>query len=139
MNLEEEGIYGKSSRKKDITHNHNPLGLKLTTLPEEKICPMCDIKADIVFPINDVLLCLPCAEKMAERTDTKVSYKLYTNLKPEGQCAKCGIEVVVGVKASFHICHSCTVKLGKMEQARKMKEAANARKILDKYGIRKVI
>ena len=117
----------------------NPLGIRLTTLPEEKMCGLCDVKADIVFPINDVLLCLPCAEKLAERTDIEVHYKLYQNLKPEGVCAKCGIEVVVGVKASFHICNKCTRYLGKMEQARRVKEAAMARKILGGYDVRKVI
>lgn len=123
-----------------IERDNNPLNIKMTQLPEEKMCGLCDTKADILFPITDVLLCLPCAEALAERTDIPpVSYKLYQNLKPEGFCAKCGADVVIGVKANFHICHKCTEKLGKVERARRIKEVAQARKILSGYDVHKVI
>ncbi len=114
----------------------NPLHLKLKTLPEEQICGLCDRKVDILFPINDVLLCLPCAEYLAERTDIPpVHYKLYQDVIGRNHCARCGRPVVIGVKASFHICHDCTVKLAKVEQGIRAQEAANARKIAEKYDI----
>ena len=131
-----KGRYGEGS---EVTRDQNPLGLKLTQLPEEKMCALCHSKADVIFPITDMVLCFKHANIMAEYKDVKVVFYPYSDLRGVGHCAVCGEQVVMGVKANTHICNKCTRELGRKEQAWRIKDAAHARKPVKSFKPRKVL
>ena len=126
----ERGAYGTGKIFRGDWKDYNPLGLKRQEFPQEQVCPFCGTKADYLFPINDVVLCLPHAEMVMERYgEVPMVSKPFTSIKGDGYCHWCGVEVPVGVKMSTYICHKCTVHLGKMEKGHRVKEAALARKV----------
>lgn len=132
----DSGFLGKRIENPET---YNPLDIRLKPIPEETVCALCHSKADYVFPITDMILCLEHAEIMAEYKDVKVTFKPHADITGRSHCAVCGKPVIYGVRANTHICNKCTIKLGKMQEGIRIQEAAKARKVVKDLNVRKVI
>jgi len=111
--MSEYGLYGDGGKVKNW-NKYLPLGVKPTKFPEEYICPLCESKADVVFPIS-MELCPKCTQKVRERKDIWKDIKgPFIDLSGHF-CPNCGNYSIVYYKVNTRICNKCTRRLGKNE------------------------
>ncbi len=120
-------VYGTGKKITDWK-NYSPLRHKVVPFPEEYVCPLCESKADVVFPIA-LELCEKCKDKVIERTDIwwRTSRKKFD---PQGfYCLNCGRHVPVIYLYNTRVCNRCTMRLGK-NQKRYLNLTKYARKVV---------
>jgi ribosomal protein S27AE len=106
---EERGAYGTGGKVKNWD-KYNPWGYKIKPFKEEYICPLCESKADVVFPIT-MDLCPRCAEKVMERKD--IYWTAEKKIDVDGHfCVNCGEFSIVYYTVNTRICNKCTRRLG---------------------------
>ena len=130
----EKHVYGESApRSNKDWSKANPHDLKLTPIPEEKMCILCDTQKENIFGLTDVVMCIKCANEVSERTDYHYTAKRYFGGYVDPMfCARCGNDVVYGMKFNLHACKSCIEKAGRFQDrwtGKKIQRAGKARKV----------
>ncbi len=113
---EDMGVYGTGTKIRDPS-KHNPHKLPLQKLHEEEICPVCDTKAMVLFPIADAVFCDKCMREVAEWKKKYFIVRPFINIAHPQFCFKCGEPVSVGWKVSTRVCLKCLERAGNYEMA----------------------
>jgi hypothetical protein len=129
----EKHVYGSAPRTNKDWSKANPHKLKLTSIPENRVCGFCDTVKDYVFALSDVVVCYKCANEILERKDIQYGIKPYKGTPMDPMfCARCGNDVVEGVSLNIRLCNECITKAGKFElrwRGRRIRRASGARKV----------
>lgn len=102
----------------------NPRNLKLKAIPEEWMCPLCDVHSEFVFPVTDIAICADCFNEIKERKEVAKRWKNHLSYPNKTACLRCGKPFIGGVLLSTHICTKCTKRAGKIEQANRVRRYA---------------
>jgi hypothetical protein len=121
----ERGEYG-SANKVVNWDKYNPWGLKVRPFLEEKVCGLCQSKADVIFPMSPHL-CEKCASKAVGRKDVLAIWKRKFDLSGY-RCDLCGAVTYFPIILNTRVCHRCTNDLG--AQTRKNMAHPMARRIV---------
>ncbi len=120
VSREGRGEYGTGVKPADEMteediRNMNPHGHKLTKIPEEKTCIVCDSVKEYIFPINNAIFCVKHGNELREHKGEYIVSKPYYTISKPMFCFKCGELVSIGWNITTRACLSCVQKAGKYE------------------------
>jgi hypothetical protein len=127
VSKEGRGAYGHGRKITDFEH-YNPLGVRLKPFPVERVCGLCEGKADVIFPVAPKL-CQRCAMHAIGRTDVMNKWKGQFDISGY-KCDFCGTSVYFTMRVNTRACNKCTWRLGRVTLANQSWQRAGARHVV---------